>query len=54
MGKKETLLSIGDFSKVTGVSIKALRYYDEAGILTPAFVDSNSGYPITRSLKRRL
>ncbi|MFR8873869.1 MAG: MerR family DNA-binding transcriptional regulator [Oscillospiraceae bacterium] len=44
MGKKETLLSIGDFSKVTGVSIKALRYYDEAGILTPAFVDSNSGY----------
>ena len=26
MGKKETLLSIGDFSKVTGVSIKALRY----------------------------
>lgn len=44
MGKKETLLSIGDFSKVTGVSIKALRYYDEAGILTLAFVDSNSGY----------
>ena len=42
--KKNALLSIGDFSKVTGVGIKALRYYDEIGILTPAFIDSNSGY----------
>ena len=54
MGKKETLLSIGDFSKVTGVSIKALRYYDEAGILTPALWIPIRGTAITRSLKRRL
>ena len=42
--EKKALLSIGDFSKITGVGIKALRYYDEAGILTPAFVDPDSGY----------
>lgn len=41
---KKALLSIGDFSRVTGAGIKALRYYDEAGILKPAYTDPDSGY----------
>lgn len=44
MMKKKNLLSIGELSKITGVHIKALRYYDSIGILTPAFVDPDSGY----------
>lgn len=42
--EKKNLLSIGELSKITGVHIKALRYYDSLGILTPAFVDPQSGY----------
>lgn len=42
--KKNHLLSIGELSKITGVHIKALRYYDSLGILKPAFVDPDSGY----------
>jgi DNA-binding transcriptional MerR regulator len=38
------LLSIGAFSSVTGLSISALRYYDEVGLLKPAFVDPITGY----------
>ena len=43
MNKKD-LLSIGDFSKITGVHIKALRYYDSIGILPPIYTDPESGY----------
>lgn len=42
--KKKNLLSIGELSKITGVHIKALRYYDSLGILKPAYVDPESGY----------
>jgi len=34
---------IGLFSKITKVTIKALRYYDEIGLVVPKFVDDN-GY----------
>jgi DNA-binding transcriptional MerR regulator len=37
-------LTIGQFSKLAWLSIKALRLYDELGLLTPAYVDSSSGY----------
>jgi DNA-binding transcriptional MerR regulator len=37
-------LSIGDFSRMTFVSVKALRHYHEVGLLAPAFVDPDSGY----------
>ena len=33
------MLRIGEFSKLTQVSIRMLRYYDEVGILKPAEVD---------------
>lgn len=40
----ETLWSIGDFSRHTGLTPKALRLYDELGLLVPAEVDPQSGY----------
>lgn len=42
--KKKNLLSIGELSKITGVHIKALRYYDSLGILKPAYIDPDSNY----------
>lgn len=35
---------IGDFSKLTGLSIKTLRFYHEKGLLVPAAVEPGSGY----------
>ena len=41
---KKRFLSIGRLSKLTGVHIRSLRYYEEIGIMKPAFVDPQSGY----------
>jgi protein phosphatase len=38
------LLTIGAFARAAGLSPKALRLYDELGLLTPAAVDGASGY----------
>lgn len=38
------MLKIGDFSALAQVSIRTLRFYDEAGLLKPAWVDPESGY----------
>jgi effector-binding domain-containing protein len=38
------MIRIGDFSKLSRVSIKALRYYDEMGLLRPIHVDRFTGY----------
>jgi DNA-binding transcriptional MerR regulator len=38
------LLSIGDFSRMTFLTVKALRHYDEVGLLKPARKDPSSGY----------
>ena len=40
----ENLIPIGRFSRMTRLSVKALRRYDEAGLLPPARVDESSGY----------
>jgi MerR family regulatory protein len=37
------LLATGEFSRRTGLSLKALRIYDENGLLKPATVDPDSG-----------
>jgi DNA-binding transcriptional MerR regulator len=37
-------LSIGEFSKLTHLSVKALRHYHEIGLLVPAEVDTGSRY----------
>ena len=38
------MIRIGDFSKLSRVSIKALRLYDELGLLSPIEVDRFTGY----------
>jgi DNA-binding transcriptional MerR regulator/effector-binding domain-containing protein len=38
------VLSIGEFSKITCLSIKTLRFYHDQGLLTPARVDPQTGY----------
>ena len=38
------MFKIGDFSKLTCVSIRMLRYYDEIDLLKPAWVDLSTGY----------
>ncbi|KPU42266.1 multidrug-efflux transporter 1 regulator [Oxobacter pfennigii] len=35
---------IGMFSKLGKTTIKTLRYYDEVGLLTPAYVNEENGY----------
>lgn len=41
---EEKLYRIGMFSKMNQVTIKALRYYDEVGLLRPRFIDPDNGY----------
>ncbi|MBD2864776.1 MerR family transcriptional regulator [Paenibacillus oceani] len=38
------MLSIGEFSKICGVSTKTLRYYDEIGLIKPDEIHSDNGY----------
>ena len=42
--ENEELLPIGRFSLLTGLTAKALRHYDDVGLLRPALVDPDSGY----------
>lgn len=41
---RKDLFSIGEFSKITGVSIKSLHYYEKLAVLCPAYVDPSNGY----------
>jgi DNA-binding transcriptional MerR regulator/effector-binding domain-containing protein len=53
-------LTIGDFSRMTFLSVKALRHYHEIGLLEPAAVDADTGYrlyeveqvPVAQVIKR--
>ncbi len=38
------MLKIGEFSKLSRVSIRMLRHYDDIGLLKPAEIDSFTGY----------
>lgn len=38
------MLKIGDFSRLTQVPVKTLRYYDEIDLLKPAEIDRYTGY----------
>ncbi|MBQ4129144.1 MAG: MerR family transcriptional regulator [Ruminococcus sp.] len=35
---------IKEFAKLCGVSVRTIHYYDEIGLLKPAFVDEQNGY----------
>ena len=38
------IMRIGEFAKVCGISVSALRYYDEQGLLSPVYIDRFTGY----------
>jgi DNA-binding transcriptional MerR regulator len=40
----DDLLSIGRFARLTGLSVGALRHYDELDLLRPADIDRSTGY----------
>lgn len=41
---EENLYRVGIFSQMNQVTIKALRHYDEKGLLIPRYVDPENGY----------
>src|SRR5438132_750961 len=44
MPEEGSMLRIGDFSRLGRVTVKALRFYDEIGLLKPVHVDEWSNY----------
>jgi DNA-binding transcriptional MerR regulator/effector-binding domain-containing protein len=38
------VFTIGEFSKISGLTVKALRFYHEQGLLVPSAIDEDSGY----------
>ena len=38
------MFSIGEFSLITRLSVKTLRYYHEEGLLVPDYIDNETGY----------
>jgi DNA-binding transcriptional MerR regulator len=43
-GERDNLVPIGRFAFLTGLTRRALRFYDERGLLRPASVDDWTGY----------
>ena len=41
---RSNMFSIGEFSKITGLTVKTLRFYHQRSVLVPARVESGSGY----------
>jgi len=37
-------LTIGEFARLTHLTVKALRHYHDVGLLEPARIDGSSGY----------
>lgn len=44
LAMSNTLLSIGQFSRLTHLSIKALRHYHDVDVLAPAHIEADTGY----------
>lgn len=42
--KVSDMLSIGELSRATALTVKTLRHYHERGVLVPTFIDPNTGY----------
>ncbi|HXY76329.1 MAG TPA: MerR family transcriptional regulator [Steroidobacteraceae bacterium] len=47
------MLKIGDFSRLARVTVKTLRFYDDAGLFRPAYVEPRSGYRFYRAEQLR-
>lgn len=41
---RKPVFKIGEFSKITQVSVRMLRYYDEQGLLAPELICNENGY----------
>src|SRR3954451_4895111 len=37
-------MTVGEFSRLTQITARALRHYDTIGVLVPAAVDASTGY----------
>ena len=44
------MLKIGEFSKLSYLTIKALRFYEKDGLLIPQKVDQKTGYRFIRQV----
>jgi len=44
LGRVSALLGIGDFSRMTFLSVKTLRHYHDVGLLLPAEIDPGTAY----------
>ena len=42
--REQGLFFIGEISKMMGVSVKSLRYYEQLGLLIPAYVNLSTNY----------
>ena len=42
--REARIIQIKEFAELTGVSVRTLHYYDETGLLKPAFIDKQTGY----------
>jgi DNA-binding transcriptional MerR regulator len=38
------MLAIGEFSQISRVSVKTLRYYDQIGLFRPFYISPQTGY----------
>ncbi|HEY7118541.1 MAG TPA: MerR family transcriptional regulator, partial [Tepidisphaeraceae bacterium] len=38
------MFTIGEFSRITGITVKALRHYHDEGLLAPSLIDPRTGY----------
>ena len=38
------MFTVGEFSRITALSVKALRFYHDEGILVPDYIDEDTGY----------
>ena len=38
------MYSVGELAKISGISVKTLRFYDQEGILTPELRNAENGY----------
>ena len=44
---EQNFFSIGEVSKICNVSRKALRYYDQIGLISPDYINEENGDPET-------
>lgn len=44
LDQQTRLYQIGEFSKISRISVKALRHYHEIGLIFPSYVDEHTGY----------